>query len=207
LVEPVGTATKILVGNLGAVLCREALYSQRPSRHICGYCARRVKQKHMSIAYLSLGSNIGDREAHLREAIERLGGTGRVTAVSSFYETEPVEFTRQAWFLNCVVALETAWIPQELMARLLVIEGEMGRQRTQKKGPRTIDIDILLFGDSIIDTSDLKIPHPAMTQRRFVLEPLAEIASDMQHPMMKKSIRELLKDLPPGQAVKRTKEK
>jgi 2-amino-4-hydroxy-6-hydroxymethyldihydropteridine diphosphokinase len=156
-----------------------------------------------NIAYLSLGSNVGDRERHLRGAIERLEQLGRVAAVSSFYETEPMEFTDQAWFLNCAVALDTTKTPQELMAALLGLEQESGRQRTQRKGPRTIDIDILLFGDTILNSSGLTIPHPAMHQRRFVLEPLAEIAPEAWHPVLKKTIRELLAELPAGQAVQK----
>ena len=155
------------------------------------------------IVYLSLGSNIGDRENHLREAIRRIGGLGRVTSISSFYETEPVEVTDQAWFLNCAVALETAIPPARLMLELLGIERGMGRQRNQKKGPRSIDIDILLFGDTVVNTPDVTIPHPAMQQRRFVLEPLAEIAPDLRHPVSNKTVRELLDQLPPGQVVRK----
>lgn len=156
-----------------------------------------------NIVYLSLGSNVGDREGHLREAIRRLETVGRVVALSSFYETEPVEFTDQEWFLNCAVALETEMEPEELMTALLHIEREMGRQRTQNKGPRNIDLDILLFGDVVIDLPGLNVPHPAMHQRRFVLEPLVEIAPGARHPVMKKTARELLDDLPGGQAVRR----
>ena len=156
-----------------------------------------------NLVYLSLGSNLGDRESNLREAIQRLKAQGQVVSVSSFYETEPVEFTQQAWFLNCAVSLRTDESPSHLMARLLQIERGMGRQRLQKKGPRIIDIDILLFGDQVADTPELTIPHPAMAQRRFVLEPLAEIARDLRHPILKKTIRELLEELPPGQAVRK----
>lgn len=156
------------------------------------------------IAYLSLGSNVGDRQNNLREAIRRLAGLGRVVSISSFYETEPVEFTDQAWFLNCAVALETAAEPAQLMQKLLAIELEMGRQRIQKKGPRSIDIDILLFGDVVMDTPDLLIPHPAMAKRRFVLAPLVEIAPDVRHPLLKKTVRELLEELPAGQTVRKT---
>jgi 2-amino-4-hydroxy-6-hydroxymethyldihydropteridine diphosphokinase len=155
------------------------------------------------VAYLSLGSNIGDREGNLREAIMRLGTLGRILSVSSFYETEPVEFTDQPWFLNCAVALETALPPRQLMETALQVEREMGRERMQKKGPRIIDIDILLFGDLEIETRELTIPHPAMHLRRFVLEPLAEIALELRHPVLKKTIRELLEELPPGQEVKK----
>jgi 2-amino-4-hydroxy-6-hydroxymethyldihydropteridine diphosphokinase len=159
--------------------------------------------KMSSIFYLSLGSNVGDREKHLREAIQRLETVGRVVAVSSVYETEPVEFADQEWFLNCVVALETEKMPEQLMTALLRIEREMGRQRTENKGPRNIDLDILLVDDLVVDAPELSIPHPAMHQRRFVLEPLAEIAPEARHPVMKKSARELLDDLPAGQAVRR----
>jgi 2-amino-4-hydroxy-6-hydroxymethyldihydropteridine diphosphokinase len=156
-----------------------------------------------NLVYLSLGSNVGDREAQLRRAQTQLGAAGRVLAVSSFYETEPVEFTQQPWFVNCAVALETSRTPQQLMPEILTIEQEMGRKRGQNKGPRSIDIDILLFGDQIIDSKELTIPHPAMHQRRFVLEPLAEIAPEGQHPVLRKTIRELRDALPPGQLVRR----
>jgi 2-amino-4-hydroxy-6-hydroxymethyldihydropteridine diphosphokinase len=157
------------------------------------------------LAYLSLGSNVGDRVAHLRDAIARLESIGRVVSVSSFYETEPVEVTDQPWFLNCAVGLETALTAEQLMARLLQIEQKMGRRRIQKKGPRTIDIDILLFDDLILDSPDVTIPHPAMQERRFVLEPLAEIAAEARHPGMKKTIREMLEELPAGAIVRRAK--
>jgi 2-amino-4-hydroxy-6-hydroxymethyldihydropteridine diphosphokinase len=155
------------------------------------------------LVFLSLGSNVGNRELQLRDAQARLGAVGKVVAASSLYETEPVEFTEQAWFLNCAIALETSRTPQQLIGDILRIEEEMGRKRGQKKGPRSIDIDILLFGSEIIDSNDLTIPHPAMHQRRFVLEPLAEIAPRVLHPVLKKTIRELLDVLPGGQEVKK----
>ena len=154
-------------------------------------------------AYLSLGSNIGNRERHLGDAIVRLQALGRVATVSSLYETEPVEFTDQPWFLNCVVLLEINATPTELLANLLAIEQEMGRVRTQNKGPRTIDIDILLLGETILDSPELTIPHPAMHQRRFVLEPMAEIAPEVWHPSLKKTIQRLLEELPAGPAVRK----
>jgi 2-amino-4-hydroxy-6-hydroxymethyldihydropteridine diphosphokinase len=153
------------------------------------------------LVYLSLGSNVGNRQTHMRNAIARLESLGRVVAVSSLYETEPVEFTNQPWFLNCAVAVETEQMPKQFMAAVLKIEREMGRRRTQEKGPRTIDIDILLFGNATVDLPELTIPHPAMHERRFVLQPLNEIAPDLKHPVLKKTIRSLRDDLPPGQAV------
>ena len=155
--------------------------------------------------YLSLGSNVGDRAANLRTALTLLEAAGKVVAVSSFYETEPVELTAQPWFLNCAAKLETERMPKQLLKNILDLEREMGRQRLQKKGPRNIDIDVLLFGTSIIETQGLTVPHPALHERRFVLEPLAEIAPDVCHPVLKQTIRELCDALPPGQAVKKIK--
>jgi len=155
------------------------------------------------VAYLSLGSNLGDREAHLREAISRLKTTGSVRALSSFYETQPVELTNQPWFLNCVLALETEQTPRELLKSALSIEAGMGRMRLRDKGPRNIDIDVLLFGDRIVDEPGLKIPHPAIAARRFVLAPLAEIAPGVRHPVLGKTTAELLAGLAEGQVVRR----
>jgi 2-amino-4-hydroxy-6-hydroxymethyldihydropteridine diphosphokinase len=156
----------------------------------------------MHMAYLSLGSNVGNRAAQLREAFSRLRGIGQVAIVSSFYETEPMELTEQPWFLNCAVLLETDRTPQELMKALLRIEQDMGRRRVQKKGPREIDIDILLF-DDLVQSDELTIPHPAMHERRFVLEPLAEIAPEMRHPVIEKTVREILCGLPEGPVVRK----
>ena len=154
-------------------------------------------------AYLSLGSNVGDRGANLHEAIRRIEAYGSITAVSTFYETEPVEFTAQDWFLNCVVQLETEQTPRNLLQSILDTEQSMGRKRTQSKGPRNIDIDILLFDDFVVNDADLTIPHPAMHQRRFVLAPLVEIAPNAVHPVLQVTAKELLEALPAGQAVRR----
>lgn len=153
--------------------------------------------------YLSLGSNVGDRGANLETAIAALGTLGKVIARSSFYETEPVEFTAQPWFLNCALVLETTKMPRQLLKALLDLERKMGRRRSLHKGPRTIDIDILLFGNSIVEADGLTIPHPALHQRRFVLEPLAEIAPCVLHPVLKKTVEELRDALPPGQLVRK----
>jgi 2-amino-4-hydroxy-6-hydroxymethyldihydropteridine diphosphokinase len=156
-------------------------------------------------AYLSLGSNLGDRRANLRNAIGKLLNLGRLVAVSSFFETEPVELTDQPWFLNCAVALQTDLSAEDFLSEIMMIEREMGRQRTQPKGPRTVDIDILLFGKAMLTTAQLTLPHPAMHRRRFVLEPLVEIAPDLRHPLLKKSARELLALLPKtGATVKKS---
>jgi len=155
------------------------------------------------VVYLSLGSNLGDRAANLGQAVGQLAELGAVVSVSSFYETEPVGTGPQPWFLNCAVRLDTEKMPRQLMAAILHLEESMGRQRRMEKSPRPIDIDILLFGSSIVDLPSLTIPHPRLHERRFVLEPLSEIAPDARHPVFKRTIRELRDGLPPGQPVKR----
>jgi 2-amino-4-hydroxy-6-hydroxymethyldihydropteridine diphosphokinase len=146
--------------------------------------------------YLSLGSNVGNKQANLEQAIAELGRIGTVRKRSAFYETEPMEITDQPWFVNCTVELETELMPKQFIAAVLEIERAMGRKRTKKKGPRTIDIDVLLFGKSIIEMKGLTVPHPAMHLRRFVLEPMVEIAPEVRHPVFKRSMRELRDALP-----------
>jgi 2-amino-4-hydroxy-6-hydroxymethyldihydropteridine diphosphokinase len=147
----------------------------------------------MKIAYLSLGSNLGERERALREAIARLEAPGlKVRRVSSFYETAPRDVHDQPWFLNAVVEVETGLFPKQLLARIARIEFAMGRKRLQPKGPRIIDIDILLYGSAIVAAPELTIPHPGLAARRFVLEPLAELAPELRHPVTKRTVREML---------------
>lgn len=157
----------------------------------------------MKTAFLALGSNIGDREANLREAVERLdAGDIRVTRRSSLYETAPQELLDQPWFLNAVVAIETSLFPMQLLARVRAVERDMGRRRVIPKGPRNIDIDILFYARAVIATAELEVPHPRLAQRRFVLEPLAEIAPDLRHPVTGKTASEMLATLEP-QGVRR----
>jgi len=156
----------------------------------------------VKLAYLSLGSNLGDRAANLRAAIERLAAPRlRVLRVSPVYETEPVDFANQRWFLNQVVEAETTFFPMQLLARTGRIERELGRVRTIPKGPRTIDIDILLYGKAVVECPTLEIPHPRMAQRRFVLAPLADLAPDLRHPMTDQTVRQML-DLAPEAKVR-----
>ena len=150
------------------------------------------------VAAIALGSNLasryGDREGNLREAIGRARELGDVRAVSSFYDTAPVGMTEQPRFLNAAMLLETELEPEALMRGLLAIERAMGRDRAaaMPKGPRVIDLDLLLMGDVVLTIADLTLPHPAMAARRFVLEPLAEIAPAMVDPRSGLTIRELL---------------
>jgi 2-amino-4-hydroxy-6-hydroxymethyldihydropteridine diphosphokinase len=149
-------------------------------------------RKMMVTVYLSLGSNVGERKANLRKAIASLADAGvRVSKISSFYETEPVDLREQPWFLNCVVEGETGLSALELLRGLREIESRMGSKKLVAKGPRLIDMDILLYGSEMIDTPELQVPHPRMLLRRFVLVPLAEIAPQFQHPSWMKTVSEL----------------
>lgn len=154
--------------------------------------------------YLSLGSNLGDRAANLRAAIAALPSANfHVQKVSSFYETEPVDYLDQPWFLNCVVEGETDSQPIELLRVLRAIETQLGSKKAFAKGPRLLDIDILLFGDLSLDTPELQIPHPRMLERKFVLAPLAEIAPQLKLPQWTGNISELLAKTPNTSSVKR----
>jgi len=155
----------------------------------------------MKLVYLSLGSNIGDREANLRAALEHLESTGlHILRVSPIYETEPVDYTDQRWFLNLVAEAETELFPLQLLQRTQKIERALGRVRTVAKGPRTIDIDILLYANAVVRTSALDIPHPRMANRRFVLAPLADLAPDLRHPVTHLTVRQMLEAAPPAAA-------
>jgi 2-amino-4-hydroxy-6-hydroxymethyldihydropteridine diphosphokinase len=147
------------------------------------------------IVYIALGSNVGDREANVRRAAALLAGAGTVAALSSLYATEPVGNREQPGFINAVAAIETSLAPGELLAVCRSIEERLGRERTVRWGPRTIDLDILLYGDRTVSTDELTIPHPRMAERRFVLEPLAEIAPGAAHPVLRRTSVELLRDL------------
>lgn len=147
----------------------------------------------MHIVYLSLGSNVGDREANLRAAIAALAPAGvHLKQVSSIYETEPVDYLDQPWFLNCVVEAKTDMEPQALLQAVRAIELQLGNKKVFAKGPREIDVDILLYGSETIDTPELQIPHPRLHLRRFVLTPLAEIAPSLKHPAWTATAAQLL---------------
>ncbi len=153
------------------------------------------------MAAIALGSNLksefGDREASLREAVRRIGALGEVRKVSSFYDTEPVGYVEQPRFLNGALLLETDLEPRTLMRELLRVERAMGREREGAiaKGPRVIDLDLLLYGDWVLWAEELVLPHPRMEERRFVLEPLVEIAPEWMHPVLGVTVREMLAGL------------
>jgi 2-amino-4-hydroxy-6-hydroxymethyldihydropteridine diphosphokinase len=145
--------------------------------------------------YLSLGSNRGDRIANLQRAMDELGKAGiRVQRVSSFYKTEPVDFGPQAWFLNCAAEALTELMPMQLLKAVKSVERVLGRRPGVHKGPRPIDIDILLYENVVVRSAALTIPHERMNERRFVLIPLRELAPAARHPVYSKTVAELLQD-------------
>lgn len=147
----------------------------------------------MKVVYLGLGSNIGDREAHLRRALDELQARDlRLRRVSSLYETEPMGLREQPWFLNQVAEFETELFPLQLLSRIRRIENRLGRRRTVVNGPRRIDIDILLFGDIVMKTAELELPHPRYRERRFVLEPLAELNAALRDPETGQTVAAIL---------------
>lgn len=150
----------------------------------------------MNIVYISFGSNIGDREKAIEEALDLIDQNQmKITKRSDIYETEPYGYTDQPVFLNGAVEVETKLTCREVLERLLSIEKEVGRVRKFKWGPRLIDLDIIFFNDEIYDEEDLKVPHTDMQNRDFVLKPLNELCPDIIHPVLKKTIKELLEDL------------
>jgi 2-amino-4-hydroxy-6-hydroxymethyldihydropteridine diphosphokinase len=151
----------------------------------------------------SLGTNLGDREANLRRAIGRLRDIATIDAVSAVYETAPMYVTDQAPFLNMCVAARTVLAPEDLLPRMKQAEAEIGRIPGRRNGPRLIDIDLLLYGDRIVDRPELVVPHPRMAERGFVLAPAADIAADWRHPVDGRSIAALLQALWPLSGITR----
>lgn len=157
----------------------------------------------MTVAYIGLGSNIGDKAGNILKALDILGQLNeiKITNVSSFYETEPIGYEDQDWFVNAVAQIETTLPPTELLGAFKKIEQTMGRKNIIRWGPREIDIDLLIYDQLCLDSPELVIPHPRLHERAFVLGPLAEIAPELIHPILKKTIAELLSELQSQKAV------
>jgi 2-amino-4-hydroxy-6-hydroxymethyldihydropteridine diphosphokinase len=156
-----------------------------------------------TLIYFSLGSNLDERAANLERAVEALSGIGvRVLRVSSLYETEPVDFLDQPWFLNCIVEAETLLEPRELLQALQAIECTLGSRKLVPRGPRIIDLDVLFYGTSVVHAEGIEIPHPRLSNRRFVLVPLAELAPEFRHPVLQKTVAEMLAATPDRSVVR-----
>jgi 2-amino-4-hydroxy-6-hydroxymethyldihydropteridine diphosphokinase len=155
----------------------------------------------MSEIWLGLGSNLGAKRSNILRALDLAGGPCRLDRVSSLYKTEPVGFKDQDWFLNCAAHGVTELPPRELLHALKAIERQMGRAERVRNGPRVIDLDILLYGNQVIEEDGLVIPHPRMHERLFVLQPLREIAPKLAHPVMGKTMEELAASLPNAERV------
>ncbi len=157
----------------------------------------------VATTYIALGANLGDREATLREGVRQLSALGQVDAVSPLYETEPVGYTEQPPYLNAVARLNTSLSPPELLHALLRIEAGLGRVRTFANAPRTIDLDLLFVDDLVLNDAELTLPHPRLHERAFVLVPLTDIAPNLVHPGLRRTIAELLRTLPYRKGVRR----
>jgi len=157
------------------------------------------------IAYIGIGSNLGDKLHHCEKAISEILKIDRhkLLAKSSFFKTQPLGYTSQDWFVNGAIKIETDLEPLDLLQALKTIESRLGRTETFRWGPRTIDLDILFFDDAKIHTEELQIPHPLIQDRQFVLAPLAEIDQNLLHPVLKKTVQELLNNFKEDQGVKK----
>lgn len=149
----------------------------------------------MKRVFLCLGSNLGDRAGNVRRALEDLAPEGiEVRRVSSFYRTEPVDYKQQPWFINCVAEVATELLPLQLLKAVQRVERNLGRRRSINKGPRKIDIDILLYENVVVHSAALNIPHASMAERRFVLVPLRELEPDFRHPITERTVTEMLSE-------------